>query len=78
MTVRLIPDLLKHGDAALGLGQRQRTRHVVPMPESYRPDGAEAGAWREWMERVDGVEKVERVERVERTRVRSEYPEARG
>ena len=56
MTIRLLPDLLKTGDAALGLGQRQRTRHVVPMPESCHPNGAEARAWREWM-RVDGGRK---------------------
>ncbi len=54
MTTRLIPDLLKHGDAALGLGQRRRERAITPMPAIDRPDGAEARAWREWMERVDG------------------------
>lgn len=54
MTIRLLPDLLKTGDPALGLGQHQRTRHVVSMSESYHPNGAEARAWREWIDGVDG------------------------
>lgn len=54
MTIRLIPNLLKHGDKELGLGQHQRTRAVVPMPAVFGPDGAEVRAWREWLAHVDG------------------------
>lgn len=54
MTIRHIPDLLKQGDAALGLGQGRRKARGVPSPAINHPHGTEARAWREWLAHVVG------------------------
>lgn len=55
MTIRLIPDLLKHGDKEPGLGGQQRTRAVEPMPAVAGPDGTAERAWQEWLDK-GGIE----------------------
>lgn len=53
MTIRKLPDLIKHGDKSLRLGQRQSPK-PLPCPLGGRGDTDLHRAWREWMGHVDG------------------------
>ena len=63
MPIRLIPDLLTHGDRAMGLPRRHGFAHIIgkgfpelrpkPLPTTHDAGSAHEIAFREWLAHVE-------------------------